>query len=163
MIPGISTAANTLTTDQMARVGHSMIRALTSGMEFLRVGPDDARIVLAFKHAGQCIDDEECPEVYQALQTGIYRRYTWTRATGTTHEERGYRWLYFCPATAQDLLAALGADMQAMPGLEIEGMGVDAAWQKIQWDENVERRGRRERRLLQQAQAYRVCSTGLDS
>jgi hypothetical protein len=113
----------------------AVICALWSGIPQLSLLNDsDHPLVLRKVRRGEIIDDPEAEHPVEALRNGIYQRCLVTRDATPSD----YRWMFLC--STDDLHETLAAATGRVNPVEREAIGLDAAWQAMQWTETRKRK-----------------------
>ena len=122
------------------RAVRAVVRALWSGVPKLTLFGDTAHaMVLRQARTGDIIEDPECDEDYEALASGIYRRYRIERSG----KPAGFRWMFLCKT--DDLDQHLAQAAEHIEAFEREAVAPDAAWQTIQWQDSQRRAAARQK------------------
>jgi hypothetical protein len=116
----------------------SAISRCAPKIPFLKFGEGADQLALAYRKKGGIIDDEACEEQFEALQTGIYRRFP-----KISNGREGYTWMRISSVEGDDIRDALSERFQAMSYVDIESVPLDAAYQVMQWEEVTKRQSSR--------------------
>ena len=76
--------------DDASLAARSMVSALKK-VPILRLEGEDGVVMLCYRRSGETIEDEECDLVFEAGDSGIYRRFSVFSGEG-----HSYRWMHYC-------------------------------------------------------------------
>ncbi len=112
----------------------SSISRYAPQIPFLKFGEGPEQLALAYRKKGTVIDDDACEEEFEALQTGVYRRFR--KISG---DRDGFTWMRMSSIEEDDIRDALIERFNAMSHVDIESLPLDAAYQVMQHQEATKR------------------------
>jgi hypothetical protein len=95
----------------------SMIARIGREIPFLRLGIENDAPMIAVRARGETIEDPECEDVYEALESGVFKRCVMTSGDVTS-----WRWLRFC-GRDQDSIEAV---LDRLADVELDERALDA-------------------------------------
>jgi hypothetical protein len=116
----------------------SAISKYAPQIPFLKFGEGEDQLVLAYRKKGAAIEDEACDQDFEALQTGVYRRFR--KISGG---REGFTWMRLCSIEEDDIRDALIERFNAMSHVDIESVPLDATYQVMQYQEATKRHATR--------------------
>jgi hypothetical protein len=108
----------------------SAISKYATQIPFLKFGEGADQLVLAYRKKGAVIEDEACDDDFEALQTGVYRRFQ--KFTGA---RESFTWMRISSIEEDEIRDALIERFNAMSHIDIESVPLDAAYQVLQQQE----------------------------
>ncbi len=112
----------------------SAISKYAPHIPFLKFGEGPEQLALAYRKKGTTIEDEACDHNFEALQTGMYRRFR--KISG---DREGFTWMRMSSIEEDDIRDALIENFNAMSHVDIESLPLDAAYQVMQHQEATKR------------------------
>lgn len=105
---------------------NAVASALTREGGVVRGEYDGVSLHMMAKRAGDEIDDPDCHEVFQALRSGIYKRFDVTSGA-----DRGYRWMHVCDTGKASVRQFLRHDFQGLSDVQLSSISVGVAFQNV--------------------------------
>jgi hypothetical protein len=116
----------------------SAISKYAPQIPFLKFGEGPEQLALAYRKKGAVIEDDACEDAFEALQTGVYRRFR--KISGG---REGFTWMRMSSIEGDDIRDALIEHFNAMSHVDIESLPLDAAYQVMQYQEATKRQAAR--------------------
>lgn len=119
--------------DDASLAARSMVSALKK-IPLLRLEGENGVVMLCYRRSGETIEDDECDLVFEAGDSGIYRRFS-----VFSGEDQSYRWMHYCRLDEELVRKLL---MKGDFGVDAEALGAvaaDCAFQAMRHEDGAAR------------------------